>query len=129
MILFENVSKKFGATIALDDITLEVKQGEFVFIVGPSGAGKSSLLKILTREILPSDGKIKLGNVDITKIKTSEIPQFRRKIGMVFQDFKLLDDRTVFEKRPRCGDPSFRIIGRPSSSLLDCPACKKGQQL
>lgn len=97
MISFEHVVKKFGSTIALDDISLEIKQGEFVFIVGPSGAGKSTLLRILTREIIPTNGKILVSNIDITKIKTSEVPNFRRKIGVVFQDFKLLDDRTVFE--------------------------------
>lgn len=98
MILFNSVSKKFGSTFALDDINLEVKQGEFVFIVGPSGAGKSTLLRTLTREVLPTSGKITVGGVDITKIKTSDIPLFRRKVGVVFQDFKLLDDRTVFEQ-------------------------------
>ena len=98
MIAFDCVSKKFGLSLALDNISLEIKQGEFVFIVGPSGAGKSTLLKILTRETLPSSGKIMVGNVDITKIKDNDIPRFRRKVGVVFQDFKLLDDRTVFEQ-------------------------------
>ncbi|MDD5415696.1 MAG: cell division ATP-binding protein FtsE [Candidatus Daviesbacteria bacterium] len=98
MILFENVSKKFGPALALDNVSLDIKQGEFVFIVGPSGAGKSTLLKILTREILPTSGKIMVGNIDIAKIKDSNVPQFRRKVGVVFQDFKLLDDRTVFEQ-------------------------------
>lgn len=97
MISFENTSKKFGSAIALDDISLEIKQGEFVFIVGPSGAGKSTLLRILTREVLPTSGRVMLGNSDITKIKIRDVPNFRRKIGVVFQDFKLLDDRTVFE--------------------------------
>lgn len=97
MIVFDSVSKKFGATPALDNISLEIKQGEFVFIVGPSGAGKSSLLRILTREILPTGGKIKVGTLDITKLKDREIPALRRKVGVVFQDFKLLDDRTVYE--------------------------------
>ena len=98
MIHFDCVSKKFGSALALDNVSLEIKQGEFIFIVGPSGAGKSTLLKILTREILPTSGKIMVGNVDITKIKDSNVPNLRRKIGVVFQDFKLLDDRTVFEQ-------------------------------
>lgn len=97
MIHFDAVSKKFGSSLALDEISLEIKQGEFVFIVGPSGAGKSTLLKILTREMLPSSGKVMVNHTDITKIKDRDVPQFRRKIGVVFQDFKLLDDRTVFE--------------------------------
>ncbi len=98
MIRFENLTKKYGAnTLALDDISLEVKQGEFVFIVGPSGAGKSTLLRILTREAYPSSGKVFVGNIDIAKLKNKEIPALRRKVGVVFQDFKLLDDRTVFE--------------------------------
>lgn len=98
MINFDHVSKKFSSSIvALDDVSLEVKPGEFVFLVGPSGAGKSTLLRILTHEIVPSEGKVMVENVDITKLKSSKIPEFRRKIGFVFQDFKLLDDRTVFE--------------------------------
>ncbi len=97
MLSFENVSKKFGLTFALANITLEVKQGEFVFIVGPSGAGKSTLLRILTKEVQPTDGKVMVGHQDITKIKDREVPNLRRKVGVVFQDFKLLDDKTVFE--------------------------------
>lgn len=97
MILFQNVSKKYGQNLALEDISLEIKQGEFVFIVGPSGAGKSTLLRILTKEVLPTTGKIMVGNIDITKLKDKDIPSLRRKVGTVFQDFKLLDDRTVFE--------------------------------
>lgn len=97
MIHFENVSKKFNSTLALDDIDLRIKQGEFVFIVGPSGAGKSTLLRTLTREVLPTSGKIKVGEVDIAKIKDQEVPNLRRKVGVVFQDFKLLDNMTVFE--------------------------------
>lgn len=98
MIRFENVSKKFGSqTVALDSVSLEVSAGEFVFIVGVSGAGKSTLLKILTREILPSSGKALIHQTDITRLKSQDIPALRRKVGVVFQDFKLLDDRTVFE--------------------------------
>lgn len=97
MIKFDNVSKKFQATLALENINLEIKQGEFIFLVGPSGAGKSTLLRILTREYLPSSGKVFIQDTDITKLKDGEIPKLRRQIGFVFQDFKLLDDRTVFE--------------------------------
>lgn len=97
MIVFDSISKKFGSSVALDEIFLEIKQGEFVFIVGPSGAGKSTMLRILTREVQPSSGKALVGGVDITKIKDKEVPSLRRKVGVVFQDFKLLDDRTVFE--------------------------------
>lgn len=98
MILFENVTKKFGSTVALGEINLKIKQSEFIFIVGPSGAGKSTLLRILTREILPTAGKVMVSDKDITKIKDKDIPSLRRKVGVVFQDFKLLDDRTVFEQ-------------------------------
>ena len=97
MILFENVTKKFGSSLALEDISLEIKQGEFVFIVGPSGVGKSTLLRILTREMLPTSGKVYVDKIDLTKLSGREIPHLRRKIGVIFQDFKLLDDRTVFE--------------------------------
>ncbi len=97
MIHFENVSKKFGSTLALNDIDLKIKQGEFVFIVGPSGAGKSTLLRTLTREIIPTGGKIMMGEHDIAKIKSRDVPNLRRKVGVVFQDFKLLDNMTVFE--------------------------------
>lgn len=98
MISFQNVTKKFGSTIiALEDIDLEIKNGEFVFIVGPSGAGKSTLLKLLSREYLPSKGKVLVGEVDVTKLKLSQLPSYRRQLGFVFQDFRLLDDRTVFE--------------------------------
>ncbi len=98
LIKFEDVSKKYSSTItALENINLEIKGGEFVFIVGPSGAGKSTLLRMLTRESLPTQGRIFIDDLDITKLKNSQIPHFRRKIGFVFQDFKLLDDRTVFE--------------------------------
>lgn len=98
MILFENVTKKFGSSSALDEISLEIKQGEFVFLVGPSGAGKSTLLRILTREIQPTTGKVTIDSIDITKIKDKDVPSLRRKVGVIFQDFKLLDDRTVFEQ-------------------------------
>lgn len=98
MIKLEGVSKKYSQSIvALEAIDLNISQGEFVFLVGPSGAGKSTLLKILTREILPTNGKVTVAEIDTTKVKDRDIPKYRQKIGFIFQDFKLLDDRTVFE--------------------------------
>lgn len=98
LIKFDNVSKKYSQSItALSDVNLEIKGGEFVFLVGPSGAGKSTLLRLLAREYLPSSGRIFIDDVDVTRIKNKDLPLYRRKVGFVFQDFKLLDDRTVFE--------------------------------
>jgi cell division transport system ATP-binding protein len=98
VIRFEDANKKFSSSItALSDVNLEITGGEFVFIVGPSGAGKSTLLRLLAREYFPSSGKIIVDGKDITKIKGKEVLMYRRKVGFVFQDFKLLDDRTVFE--------------------------------
>lgn len=97
MILFDSVTKKFGTSLALDGISLEIKQGEFVFLVGPSGAGKSTLLRVLTKEVQPTSGKVIVDKIDITKIKDKDVPSLRRKVGVVFQDFKLLEERTVFE--------------------------------
>src|SRR3989344_5606849 len=98
IIKFEDVTKKFSSTItAVSDINLEVESGEFVFLVGASGAGKSTLLRLLTREYLPTSGKIQVGDTEVTRLKSKGIAHYRRKIGFVFQDFKLLDDRTVFE--------------------------------
>jgi len=98
IIATKNLNKFFHDPVefqALKNVNVEIKQGEFVFIVGPSGAGKSSLLRILTGEIIPTDGKITVDHTDVAKVK--DVPLYRRKVGMVFQDFKLLDDRTVFE--------------------------------
>ena len=114
MILFDSVSKKFGSTTALDNISLEIKQGEFVFIVGPSGAGKSTLLRTLTREIMPTSGKLMVGHMDITKIKDKDVPFLRRKVGVVFQDFKLLDDRTVFENVAI----TLEVLGKKDEEIL-----------
>jgi len=97
MIKFENVSKRFGSIKALEDISFEISEGEFVFLTGPSGAGKTTILKLILKELLPTDGKISVDNQDINKIRGKKICEHRRRIGVVFQDFKLLTDRTVFE--------------------------------
>jgi cell division transport system ATP-binding protein len=98
MILLDRVTKVYGRTnTALDRISLHVEPKEFVIIIGKSGAGKSTLLKLLTREEKPTSGKIIVGGLDYDKLKDREIPLLRRKIGVVFQDFKLLPNKSVFE--------------------------------
>lgn len=98
IIKFENVSKQYpDGSHALEEIDFEIPPGDFVFLVGPSGAGKTTLLRLLTRELMPSSGKIKVDSIDITTLPKSKLPQLRRQIGTVFQDFKLLLDRTVAE--------------------------------
>ncbi len=99
MILLDRVTKAYGkrGSPALDRINLHVEPKEFVIVVGQSGAGKSTLLKLLTREERQTSGKIIVGGIDYDKLKDKNIPLLRRKIGVVFQDFKLLPNRTVFE--------------------------------
>lgn len=98
MIEFINVSKVYkNGTKALNNINISIDKGEFVFIVGHSGAGKSTLIKLLLKEIEPTSGKIILDGMDITKVKNRKIPYIRRKVGVVFQDFRLLPNKTVYE--------------------------------
>lgn len=99
MILLDRVTKIYNKNLgpALDRISVHVEPKEFVVVIGQSGAGKSTLLKLLTREERPSSGKIIIGGIDYDKLKDKDIPLLRRKIGVVFQDFKLLPNRTVFE--------------------------------
>jgi len=98
MILLDRVSKAYNRKgAALERISLHVEPKEFVIIVGASGAGKSTLLKLLTREEKPTSGKIIVGGIDYERLKDKDIPFLRRKIGVVFQDFKLLPGKTVFE--------------------------------
>ncbi len=98
MIEFKNVSKVYeNGSIALDDVSLFIDKGEFVVVVGHSGAGKSTLFKLLTHEVVPDSGSVLVNDVDVTRIKTSKIPMLRRKLGVVFQDFRLLPNKTVFE--------------------------------
>ena len=98
MIQFEAVTKRYpNGQVALEDINLKIEDGEFIFVVGPSGAGKTTLLKLITREIFPTSGKVTFNDENILEIPEGKIPHLRRKIGTVFQDFKLLLNRTVFE--------------------------------
>jgi len=98
MINFQNITKVYNnKSIALEEVNLTIKPNEFVSIVGKNGAGKSTLIKILIGEEKPSKGRVTFGSYEVNKIKPSEIPEFRRKIGIVFQDFKLLATKTAYE--------------------------------
>lgn len=98
MIEFKNVSKIYGANSpALSDITMKIEKGEFVFLVGPSGAGKSTLIKLLMKEIDVTSGKLIVDDKDVTTLTRKQVPYHRRKIGMVFQDFRLIPSLNVYE--------------------------------
>ena len=97
MIRLENISTVYDDFLALDNIDLQIKDGEFVSLVGPSGAGKSTLLRLMTREIKPSQGTVYIDGVDISELTASQVPLLRRKIGTIFQDFKLLSRKNAFE--------------------------------
>jgi cell division transport system ATP-binding protein len=97
VIKFAQVTKKFGTITALAEISFEIKEGEFVFITGPSGAGKTTLINLILRRYLPTSGSITIEGFDLGKLSPRNLRQLRRQIGVVFQDYKLLSDRTVFE--------------------------------
>lgn len=98
MIEFKNVNKTYNNNIfALSNVNLSIEKGEFVFLVGPSGAGKSTFIKMLLKELEPTSGNIIINDTDITLLKRKQIPYYRRKIGVVFQDFRLIPTLNVYE--------------------------------
>lgn len=97
MVRFEGVTKLYGSSAALKDVTLSIGKGDFVFLVGPSGAGKSTLIKLILKEIEPDEGEIYVEDKKINTLTNREIPELRRSMGMVFQDFRLLPHKTVYE--------------------------------
>src|SRR5205823_6217638 len=110
MIKFEHVSKLYkDSVVALSDVSLEISKGEFVFIVGPSGSGKSTFIRVLLKEEEPTQGSIWVAGKNITKLSRWKVPELRRNVGTVFQDFKLLPNKTVFQNVAFAPE----VIGKP----------------
>jgi cell division transport system ATP-binding protein len=111
MIRFENVTMTYkGEVTALRDVSLDVGKGEFVFLVGPSGSGKSTFLRLLLRDEVPTRGRIIVAGRDVTQLSSWKVPQLRRNIGCIFQDYKLLPGKTVYENVAFASE----VIGRPA---------------
>ena len=110
MIRLQDVAKVYdGGTVAVTDVDLEISKGEFVFLVGPSGSGKSTLIRLMLRQELPTEGQIWVAGKEITSLPGWKVPMLRRSIGTVFQDFKLLPSKTVYENVAF----ALEVIGRP----------------
>lgn len=122
VIWFENVSKEYQSGVnALKNVNIKIRKGEFVFIVGNSGSGKSTLIKLMLREINPSSGRIYVDGKKLSRLRKWQICRYRRKIGVVFQDFRLLGDRTVFENvafAQRVIEAPTRTIKRQTPRML-----------
>ncbi len=97
MIKFKKLTKKYGNQTALNNVNLHINKGDFIFLVGPSGAGKSTLMRLVYREEKPTCGKVFVGGIDVAKIKDVHVPFLRRRMGIVFQDYKLLPCQTVYD--------------------------------
>lgn len=116
MIEFRQVTKHYpNSTIALSKVTFSVSPGEFVFIVGPSGAGKTTLVKLLTREELPTEGEIRFGERELTLLRPQEVIQHRRDLGVVYQDYRLLSKKTAFENVAL----ALEVLGRPDYEIRE----------
>lgn len=117
MINFDNVSKQYKNTDhpALDEINLQIEQGEFVFLVGESGSGKSSLLRLMLREEKPTSGVVTVNDIDVSKLPNRKVPAFRRTMGIVFQDFRLLPGKSVFDNVAF----GMEVIGKSKKEILE----------
>ena len=116
MIRFDNVSKVYarGHRPALDQVTLEIERGEFVFLVGASGSGKSTFLRLVLREERPTSGGVFVAGRDLSRISAWKVPQLRRQIGIVFQDFRLLNNKNVFDNVAI----AMQVIGKPRHQVM-----------
>ena len=123
MLIMSDVSKVYpSGSMALQDVNIHIEPGEFVFVVGPSGAGKSTFIKMLFREVLPTTGSIFVNGMDILALSPKEIPFMRRQLGIIFQDYRLLPDRTVFENvafAMQVIEAPHRKIRRQVNNVLD----------
>lgn len=114
MIVFQNVTKTYNhGTVALEKVSFKIEPGEFASIVGRSGAGKSTVVKLLLGEEKPTKGQIFFGSYEVNKLKSTEFPEFRRHMGVIFQDFRLLAKKTVFENVAF----ALEVAGRPQSEI------------
>lgn len=122
LIVFENVTKTYqSGAPALNGVSLKVKKGEFVFIVGDSGSGKSTLIKLLLRELVPTDGEIYVNGVNLSKLRRRQVPKYRRNLGVVFQDFRLIKNWNVYENvafAQRIVQTPNRLIKRNVPAIL-----------
>ncbi len=114
MISFKDVSHSYGNGVnTLDHVSFDIQDGEFVFIVGPSGAGKSTMIKLMMGEVKPTEGSVVVNNFDIGKMRRRHLPKLRRTMGVVFQDFRLIDSKTVYENIAF----AMQVVGQPESEI------------
>ena len=120
MVEFQDVSVTYGNGVdALNNVSLKIKDGEFAFVVGPSGAGKSTLIKLILKEVSPTSGRVLVNGFSINKLKRRDIPKLRRTIGVVFQDFRLLKDRNVYDNVAFAQGPVVEQFAPADHSIPD----------
>ncbi len=117
MIRMENVSKVYESsnTLALDNVSLDIDEGEFVFLVGPSGSGKTTLMKLITGEIRATSGSVVVNDYDMVRIKRSKLPMMRRTLGVIFQDYRLIEDMTVYDNVAF----AMRVVGAKKAEIKE----------
>ena len=115
MVLMQNVRKVYDSsnTLALDDVSLTINDGEFVFLVGPSGSGKTTLMKLITGELRPTSGTVIINDYDMSAIKRRKLPKMRRTLGVVFQDYRLIENMTVYDNVAF----AMRVVGAPNKEI------------
>ncbi|MFH1681840.1 MAG: ATP-binding cassette domain-containing protein [Candidatus Eisenbacteria bacterium] len=113
MVSLTNVSKSYGDLVAVQDVSFEVERGEYAFLIGSSGAGKTTLLRLIHHDEIPSSGVVRVGSFRTDRLRRSEIPHLRRHVGFVYQDFRLIPDRTVYENVALV----LRVVGAPRRAV------------